>query len=215
MFMIKKSAANACWFPIVLFCLVLFQTPFSATEKERQNLLDRLDPFERACFDDSKMPVEKAKMLIDSGIHLDEYFEYPWLKLGISEKDWIRQQSTGTVIGDTITSAKEIASQQWSVVQAFFVPGMHQFKRKQTFKGLLMSGIAVASVSLFILHRDPKDKSSIGFDYPAYLGILGADMLWSSIDIGIQINREQNKDAMRFSYRISLPIKKPFAVTNL
>jgi hypothetical protein len=166
----------------------------------------KLDPVEKALVEDSKMPYEKVKYLLDSEIFLTEYFRYPWLHLGITEKAWINQQKAGIMGHDTVISTKQIKKTQWAVVQNFFIPGLHQYKRKQTGKALAMTGIAVSSLSLYTIHRKNKSSAFPAFDYPAYLVILGADMFWSSIDIGVQINREVNKDSMRFSYFVTIPL---------
>jgi hypothetical protein len=179
------------------------------SSQEQTDLIKRLDPIEKSLVDDSKMPIEKVKLLLDAQVSLEDYFYYPWLSKGISEIAWIRQQQAGISGDDTIISTRQVASKEWAVVQNFFVPGLHQFKRAQLLKGFLMSGIALSSLSLYFIHKAPDSNRSIGCDYPVYLFILGGDLLWSSIDIDIQINRELNKDAMRFSYLITVPFKVP------
>jgi hypothetical protein len=193
----------------ILFCLTfLISAVFSSSYTENDQLVLKLDHIERAFFDDSQMPVEKLHQLMDAEISLENYFDYPWLRLGISEKDWILQHKAGIVHpDDTFGNTKQIASREWAVIQNFFFPGMHQFKRHQTFKGFLMSGIAVASVALFALHKNPDDKNSLGFDYPQYFFLLGADCIWSAIDLGVQLKRENEKEMLRFSYNITIPIK--------
>jgi hypothetical protein len=183
----------------LIFCL----TP----AQESDELLKRLDPIEKALIDDSQMPIEKLHLLMDSAVSLQDYFHYPWLTLGISEKEWIHQQQAGILGSDTIVPTKQVVATQWAVVQNIFLPGLHQFKRHQLAKGYLMSGIALGSIALFVFHNNKNSKSALGFDYPIYLAFLGGDILWSSIDIGIQVNKELNKDALRFSYMITFPKK--------
>ena len=187
--------------------MFIFLMTYLTPAQESEDLLKRLDPIEKSLIDDSQMPMTKLRLLIDSDISLQEYFQYPWLSYGISEKEWIRQKKAGISGTDTIITTKQVTSTQWAVVQNFFIPGLHQFKRHQFFKGYLMSGIALSSLAFFAFHKDNSSKSLFGFDHPIYLAVLGGDLLWSSMDIGVQINSELNKDAMRFSYMISLPIK--------
>lgn len=193
---------NFIFLTFILF--IVYLTP----AQESDELLKRLDPVEKALIDDSQMPTGKLHLLMDSGISLQEYFHYPWLTLGISEKEWIHQQQVGISGTDTIIPTKQVASTQWAVVQNFFLPGLHQFKRHQLLKGYLMSGIALGSLALFVFHSDKSNSTrALGFDYPIYLVFLGGNLFWSSIDIGVQINKELNKETMRFSYMFTFPIK--------
>jgi hypothetical protein len=189
---------------ILLFLLVIIAATYASEMSDIDQL--KLDPVEKGLVEDSNMPLEKVQYLLESEISLTEYFRYPWLGLGITEKAWINQQKAGIIGHDTILSVKQIKRTQWAVVQNFFIPGLHQFKRKQTVKALAMTGIAVSSLALYSFHRKNKSSAFPAFDYPAYLVILGADMFWSSIDIGVQINREVNSDSMRFSYFVTIPL---------
>ncbi len=189
---------------ILLLLLVIITVTYASEMSDFDQL--KLDPVEKILVEDSKMPFEKVKFLLDSDISLVEYFRYPWLYSGITEKAWINQQKAGIIGRDTILTTNQIKQNEWAVIQNFFIPGLHQFKRKQTGKAFAMTGIAIGSLALYTLHRTNKSSAFPAFDYPIYLAILGADMLWSSIDIGVQISREQNGDSMRFSYLITIPL---------
>lgn len=202
----QQIKAKNLYFNLKFLMLIFLMNCLTAAQ-ESNDLLKRLDPIEKALIDDSQMPIGKLYLLMDSDISLQEYFHYPWLTLGISEKEWINQQQAGISGTDTIMPTKQVVATQWAVVQNIFLPGLHEFKRHQLVKGYLMSGIALSSVALFVLHNKLGSKSPLGFDYPIYLAFLGGDILWSSIDIGIQVNKELNKDAMRFSYVVTFPIK--------
>lgn len=160
--------------------------------------LARLKPYEIELIRDSRMPIEKLQQISEAGISIEEYFQYPWLQSDISEKEWINQRKAGILRGEDY-STQQLKHSQWAVIQNFFIPGLHQFKRKQILKGFLMSTIAVGTLTLFALHRAPNNKGPLAFDYPVYLVLLGADLLWSSIDIGVQVNREFDNGAKRFS----------------
>ncbi len=189
---------------ILLLLLVIMAVTYASETSDIDQL--KLDPVEKTLVEDSKMPFEKVKFLLDSDISLVEYFRYPWLYSGITENAWINQQKAGIIGHDTLLSTKQIKQTEWAVIQNFFIPGFHQYKRKQTGKALAMTGIAVSSLALYTFHRTNKSSAFPAFDYPIYLAILGADMLWSSIDIGVQINRELNGNSMRFSYLITIPL---------
>jgi len=193
--------------------LILLAVFFSSTgAQELNDPVLRLDPIEKALVDDSKIPIQKVQMLQNADISLIEYFEYPWLKLGITEKEWIRQQRAGILTNDTIISTKQVKKTEWAVVQNFFLPGLHQFKRSQLTKGFIMSGVALGALSLFAFHKKDKTDDIFAFDYPIYIAFLGTDLLWSSIDIGVQINKDLNHDSMRFSYQISIPLTLPLNI---
>ncbi len=178
--------------------LLVFLILFSAHAKD-SDPLSGLKDYELELLRDSRMPVGKLQQIKDAGITLDEYFQYPWIKLNLSEKEWLAQRKAGILKSEDY-STQQLKNNQWAVIQNFFVPGLHQFKRKQYFRGILMSGIAVSSLALFALHRKPGNNGPAGFDYPAYLAVLGVDLLWSSIDLGVQVNRQFDNGAKRFSY---------------
>ncbi len=171
---------------------------FLNVEAQSTNPYTTLKDYEIELIRDSRMPVEKLEQITGAGISVEEYFQYPWLKLNISEREWINQRKAGILKGEDYPT-QQLRSSQWAVIQNFFIPGLHQFKRKQIIKGILMSTIALGSLSLFSLHRAPGEKGPLAFDYPAYLALLGADLLWSSIDLGVQVNREFDNGAKRFS----------------
>lgn len=171
---------------------------FLNVEAQSTNPYVKLKNYEIELIRDSRMPAEKLEQITGAGISVEEYFQYPWLKLNISEREWINQRKAGILKGEDYPT-QQLRNNQWAVIQNFFVPGLHQFKRKQIFKGLLMSAIALGSLSLFSLHRAPGEEGPLAFDYPAYLALLGADLLWSSIDLGVQVNREFDNGANRFS----------------
>jgi hypothetical protein len=160
--------------------------------------MQRASSIEKELIQDSRITLEKVDEIFRAGVSLEEYFQYPWLEKQLSEKDWLQQRRAGIITEDEM-STRQIKKKEWTVVQNFFVPGMHQFKRGQSKKGFLMLGIALGTMALYAFHHDPNESNNIGFDYHGYLALLGADLLWSSIDIGVQVQRELNQDANRFS----------------
>lgn len=145
---------------------------------------------------DARMPVKKVDDLLKAGISITEYFRYPWLKYGISEEEWIRSRRAGLLESDI--AAENRPRQQSSdgavVISAFILPGLHQFKRDQHWKGAIMTGAATLSaISMAAISVAKKNF------VPGPLIILVPAMLWSSLDIGFQIHAESNPDAARFS----------------
>jgi hypothetical protein len=166
--------------------------------------------------DDARLTADKLQEIVNAGVLPSEYFRYPWLGYRISEKEWLAKRRHGVLKGDGDV-VREISSKEWAVVQNFFFPGLHQYRRKQGFKGFIMTSVALGSLALYALHKEPGKTAIYGFDYPAYLLVLAADQLWSSIDIGVQIHRELNPAANRFTsvmpaYQFSLAFNVPFPV---
>lgn len=186
------------YFYSCLISLFLFPAVVAATAKSA--IVKKLSLSEHELYLDAQMPVEKLVELHEAKISLEEYFGYPWLQLGITEPEWIRQRQAGIISNDRETT-RSISKQEFAVVQNFFFPGLHQFRRRSFLKGFLMSGTAIASCTLYAMHSNPRENRQNGFDYPAYLLLLGADLLWSSIDIGIQVHKELNQSATRFSFK--------------
>ena len=183
--------------PFITILFVISLTTLS-TGTNKKELFKGLSDSDRELLKDSQMSPEKFQELREADITLEEYFQYPWLQYRISEKEWLKQRQAGILKSDQLSS-NEIKSREWAVVHNFFVPGLHQFKRHQILKGFMMSGIAAGALAAYALHRNPNEGNRLGFDYHGYLLLLGADLLWSSIDIGIQIHKELNKNAVRFS----------------
>lgn len=145
---------------------------------------------------DAQMPREKIAEVLDNKVTITEYFRYPWLRLGMSEQQYLEARREGRLTRDNPDLRRSQESDhQWAVVHNFFVPGLHQFKRGQKRKASLMLGGAVFGLGLFG-YAIASDKGDVT---PLALMIMVPSMAWSSIDIGMQIHREQNPEASRFS----------------
>jgi hypothetical protein len=160
---------------------------------------------------DSKMPMNKLDNLQKAGISVNEYFRYPWLNYGISELQWIQSRKSGLLESDIAAENKaDETPGGGKVFSAFLLPGYHQFRQKQYWKGAIMTGCSAFGI-VYMTASSIHSQSFI--PYPLLILMVPA-MLWSSLDIGFQINRECNPDAGRFSkdgtaedsYRISLSI---------
>jgi hypothetical protein len=148
----------------------------------------------------NNMSMDKVKSLLRDGISVSEYFKQPWLELGLTESQWHANRRRGLSDEDMRGAHPKASSNQWAAIQNFFVPGLHEWLRHEYVRASAMSGIAAASLALYVIVPDKNDAKSKGFGYPfPFLVILGADMLWSSLDIGMTVIRESNPDAARFS----------------
>ncbi len=193
-----SSRAAHCLLAIALF----FSFTHAMTAKDKEEYERRgLSQVEWQMILDAEMPIDKVDELLAAGISITDYFEYPWLKIGISEQEWIRRRRAGMDNADiAVHTASHANASEWAVVQNFLLPGFHQFKRKQYGKGAAMTSIAVLSTGLlaFLWIKE-------GDFMPAPLLLLIPDMAWSSIDIGFQIRRERNPEANRFILRDVIP----------
>ncbi len=177
----------------ILFLYASNTFAMSASDREKYEAKG-LSQVEWGMIQDAGMSEKKVDELLEAGISISEYFEYPWLSLGISEKEYLNKRKAGMLDADISAHSHKVEISDLAVVQNFFLPGFYQFKRGQKAKAFTMSGLAVglAGLTAFL---SIKEKTFI----PAPLFFLLPDMLWSSFDLGIQLNKERNPDAERFS----------------
>jgi hypothetical protein len=143
---------------------------------------------------DAHMPMSKVNFLLKSCISISEYFKSPWKELGMSESEWIGNRKSGLSDNDMRALRRPAPKESAPYIGAFFLPGCFQLARGQTAKGWIMAGAAVGMVALCAGHSAATKRFQ-----PLGLFLLVPDMIWSGLDIGIQVNREQNPDASRFS----------------
>ena len=197
------------WFMIIMLFFstssLMAMTPADKDEYERLGL----SQIEWEMIQKAKMPKSKLYELLKCGISIREYFSSPWLECNISENEWISRRKAGESSGDIRTrerqrdaEAHRVSRDQWMTVQGFFLPGVRQFGRNEPARGYCMSGIAVLSLGLFTF-QTIKTKSF----QPLGLFFLVPDMLWSGVDLGIQIQKEQNPDAGRFTRADPFPAR--------
>jgi len=189
---------------LVCICSVGQHLDMSDSEKSQYEKLG-LSQVEWQMIKEAEMPIDKVKELISAGISIVQYFEYPWLSLGLSESEWIKRRSLGQVDEHMSTAATPGSQMMWLPVKSFFMPGVHQLRRKQPAKGLSMIAIFLGSLTLYALHGRSENESTLKFDYhfPYAVFLLG-DMAWSALDMGYQVNKEINADAEHFS-RLRVP----------
>ena len=134
-----------------LICAIIVMSVSSSFAAHQAKIFKELTESEKELVEDSGISVDKLEILQQAGISVEEYFQYPWIEHGISEKEWVNQRKAGIISSDQ-PSIKQIELSEWAVVQNFFLPGFHQFKRQQHLKGFLMSGIAVTTLALYAVH---------------------------------------------------------------
>ena len=178
----------------VLCALPIFAANMTPADKEMYEKLG-LSEAEWGMVLDSHTPLSKVKFLLKSGISIAEYFRSPWKGLDMSEGEWISNRKSGLSDNDMRAKAvKPPPTGNVSYIGAFFLPGCFQLARHQPAKGWIMTGAAIGLITLCVAHS----VSSKRFQ-PLGVVLLVPDMIWSGIDIGVQVNKEENPDASRFS----------------
>jgi hypothetical protein len=181
---------------ILVGIVVLSQPAASATmtpsDKEMYEKLG-LSEAEWGMILDSHMPMSKVNFLLKSGISIAEYFRCPWKDLGLSEGEWIAKRKSGLSDND-MKVVKHAPRQGAPYIGAFFLPGCFQFTRHEPVRAWIMSTVAVGMIALCAGQSIAKKRFQ-----PLGLFLLFPDMIWSGVDIGFQVEKEQNPDASRFS----------------
>jgi hypothetical protein len=161
-----------------------------------------LSQVEWGMIQNAHMSKGKLHHLLKCGISIPEFFKSPWEQLHISEGEWLSRRCSGQSSTEISTcelnkqcGIGKASSSDWTPIQSFFLPGLNQIKRDKKLKGYTMSGLAVGGLGLFVAYSATTKKFQ-----PFGLIILAADMLWSGVDMGIQIQHEINPDAERFSH---------------
>ena len=172
--------------PVVLLCgLVCGAANLTPADKEAYEKLG-LSETEWVKIKDAKMPLSKVHELMKSGITISEYFKMPWKELCISEAKYIRLRRTGHSDAEVrwmYTQKRTI--NEWSAVQSFFLPGFNQIRRNQPVRGLIMATVAVGSLGLLVAQNIHSTRVQ-----PLGLYLLLPDMLWSGIDMSMQVMAE-------------------------
>jgi len=190
---------------ILLICLI-FQSiaqegaPPSSSEKDYYEKLG-LSLTEWQKIKENKIPMEKVYKLMEAGISMTEYFTKPWINLSVSEQEWINKRRAGQT-NDQISrkDLNKAKSEQYAVVTNLFLPGFHEWKRRQFVRSSLMTGGSIASLALsgVAIYRGVRKENSFSDPTPCIV-VLPVCMIWSAIDIHFQIQKEINPAAQRFN----------------
>lgn len=142
-----------------------------------------------------KLGLKKAKveMLITSGVSVREYSHRPWEPMGITEDQWLNQLQNGSNIGQlermySRDNDAAPAPDRPSLVAAFLLPGVAQFREGRPVPGAILSGIAVVSVAALAQDIATKQGSTV----QVWLPLLGLDMFASAADVWFNHYRVQS-----------------------
>ena len=144
----------------------------------------------------------KVEMLITSGVSVREYSHRPWEPMGITEDQWLNQLQNGSDIGqlERMYSRDNDAAptaDRPSLVAAFLLPGVQQFREGRPVPGAVLSGIAVVSVAALAVNIAGKNSGST---IQVWAPLLGLDMLASAADVWFNHYRVQSLTS--FSLRL-------------
>jgi hypothetical protein len=170
-----------------LFCgLVCGAATLTPADKEAYEKLG-LSETEWCKIKDAKMPLSKVHELMKSGITISEYFRMPWKELDISENEYVRLRRAGHSDAEVRSmQAQKRAISEGSAVQSFFLPGFNQIRRSQPVRGWIMAAAVVGSLGLLVAQNIRSSRFQ-----PLGLCLLLPDMLWSGIDMSVQVAAQQ------------------------
>ncbi len=130
-----------------------------------------------------KLPLVKVHQLLESGISISEYYRRPWQELSIPEAEYIRLRRAGHSDADVRSMhARKRLGDSWTAAGSFLVPGVNQIRSGHAVRGWIMAAAAAGCAGLFV----GWSAASRRFQ-PLGLGLLVPDMMWSGIDMSIQI----------------------------
>lgn len=144
-----------------------------------------LTQFEFQKVKESGMTREKLIHLLEIGIYPREYFNKPWLKLGVDEETWIEERSEG-MSDEDIDRSYDLATQgdQWAW-SSLIVPSYYQWKTDQAHKAIATNVWTVGTLGSWAYFKTQNYTS--GQETMLYLALLGN--LYSFLD-GILDNKE-------------------------
>jgi hypothetical protein len=183
---LPKNIPHRC-VPVVLLCgLVCSAANLTPADKEAYEKLG-LSETEWVKIKDANMPLSKVHEIMECGISISEYFRKPWKELRISEDEYIRLRRAGHSDAEVRSMhAQKRTVNEWSAVQSFFLPGFNQLRRGQPVRGWIMAAAAAGSLGLLVAQNVRSNRFQ-----PLGLCLLFPDMLWSGIDMGVQVAAQQ------------------------
>ena len=140
---------------------------------------------------------DKLTRLVEVGVRPSEYIQKPWIKLGVSEEDWIAQRSGGLEDADIDRSYRNKSGDQAYAYLSLLVPSLYQWRTNQSMKAIWMDVLWTASVGTTVYLK--VDGNSAWW-YGLIPVILAHG--WSFLDAFFSTQWDSNPDANRFSYGI-------------
>lgn len=140
---------------------------------------------------------EKLTHLVELGVRPSEYLQKPWVRLGVSEEQWLSQRSQGLEDADIDRSYRNRSGDQAYAYLSLLVPSLYQWKVDQTSKAIWMDALWVAGVGATVYMAVDGSSSWFYFLIP-----VAAAHIWSFADAFFGTQWANNPDANRFSFGI-------------
>lgn len=149
---------------------------------------------------------EKLTHLVELGVRPSEYLQKPWLRLGVSEEQWLSQRSEGLEDADIDRSYRNRSGDQAYAYLSLLLPSLYQWKVGQNSKAIWMDAFWVVGAAATAYMA--VDGST--YWYYFLIPVVGAH-IWSFADAFFGTQWANNPDANRFSFGIIPTPEKGFA----
>ncbi|MBO7062080.1 MAG: hypothetical protein IKN70_10030 [Fibrobacter sp.] len=140
---------------------------------------------------------EKLTHLVELGIRPSEYLQKPWMRLGVTEEQWLSQRSQGLEDADIDRSYRNRSGDQGYAYLSLLLPSLYQWKVGHTSKAVWIDALWVAGVGATAYMAYDKNSNWFYFLIP----VIGAH-IWSFADAFFSTQWANNPDANRFSFGI-------------
>ena len=140
---------------------------------------------------------EKLTHLVELGIRPSEYLQKPWVRLGVTEEQWLSQRSQGLEDADIDRSYRNRSGDQGYAYLSLLIPSLYQWKVDHTSKAIWIDALWIAGVGATAYMAYDKNTNWFYFLIP----VVGAH-IWSFADAFFSTQWANNPDANRFSFGI-------------
>jgi len=179
-----ECALTCCLTWLLLIAVLCSVNAASPADKETYEKLG-LSETEWSEILEMRLSLPKVHQLLESGVSIAEYHRRPWLKLSITEPEYVRLRRSGLSDADVrLSSTRATQAGGWTTAGSFLLPGVSQVCAGRNVPGWIMAAIALGCAGLCA----GMTQHSHAFQ-PLGLFLLAPDMLWSGIDAGIQVGR--------------------------
>ena len=142
---------------------------------------------------------EKLTQLVEMGVRPSEYLQQPWVRLGVSEQEWLEQRTQGLEDSDIDRSYRNRSGDQNYAYLSLLVPSLYQWYSGQNVKAIWIDAIWVGGVGTLAYLAATEDTNVWMY---ALIPVIGAHV-WSFIDAFFGTQWDNNPDANRFSFGVT------------
>ena len=146
----------------------------------------------------ANMSREKLTKLVEMGVRPSEYLQEPWVRLGVSEEDWLAQRTQGLEDSDIDRTYANRSGDQNYAYLSLLVPSLYQWHSGQTMKAIWMDALWVAGVGATVYLAATEDTNTWAY---MLIPVIAAH-IWSFADAFFGTQWDNNPDANRFSFGV-------------